>query len=131
MVKEIEVFEKFGLSEEELLETFRRNPLFIRYSDEKLMITMDFLVNKMGFSSRVITKRTQLVQMSMEKKIVPRGLFALDLLSKGVINRINLQALLECSDRVFIDNFINHCRRAEASQLLKLYHEKLLKVQHL
>ncbi|GMI72161.1 hypothetical protein HRI_000885400 [Hibiscus trionum] len=78
----------------------------------------------MGFSPSVIAKHPRILLMSMEKKIVPRGLFALDLLSKGVIKRINLKSLLGPSDHVFIENFIK-CHKVEASQLLKLYHEKL------
>ncbi|GMJ14070.1 hypothetical protein like AT5G07900 [Hibiscus trionum] len=124
--RKFEVFKKFGWSEAEILEAFRRYPTFVRLSEDKFVVTMDFLVNKMGFSSSVIAKRPRLLLMSMEKKIVPRGLFALDLVSKGVIKRINLQALLETSDPVFIENFVKrHKEEASQSQLLKLYHEKL------
>ncbi|KAK8684510.1 hypothetical protein V6N13_040534 [Hibiscus sabdariffa] len=120
--RKFELFKKFGWSEEEVLEAFRRYPTFVRLSEDKFMVTMDFLVNKMGFSSSVIAKRPRLLLMSMEKKIVPRGLFALDLVSKGVIRRINLQTLLETSDNVFIENFVKR-HKEEAPQLLKLYHE--------
>ncbi|GMI72162.1 hypothetical protein like AT5G07900 [Hibiscus trionum] len=122
--RKIEVFKKLGWSEEEVLEAFRRYPTFVRLSEDKFVVTMDFLVNKMGVSPSVIAKRPRILLMSMEKKIVPRGLFALDLLSKGVIKRIYLRSLLGPSDHVFIENFINR-HKAEASQLLKLYHEKL------
>ncbi|KAE8725375.1 Mitochondrial transcription termination factor family protein, putative isoform 2 [Hibiscus syriacus] len=122
--RKIEFFKKLGWSEEEFFDAFRRYPTFVRVSEDKFMVTMDFLVNKMGFSSSVFAKRPRVLMMSMEKKIVPRGLFALDLLSKGVIKHINLQALLESSEHVFIENFVNR-HKEEASQLLKLYHEKL------
>ncbi|KAE8725373.1 Mitochondrial transcription termination factor family protein, putative isoform 2 [Hibiscus syriacus] len=122
--RKIEVFKKLGWSEEEVLEACRRYPSFMRVSEDKLVVTMDFLMNEMGFSSSVIAKRPQLLSMSIEKKIVPRGLFALDLLSKGVIKHIYLSSLFGPSDHVFIENFIRH-HKSEASQLLKLYHEKL------
>ncbi|XP_039058897.1 uncharacterized protein LOC120202544 [Hibiscus syriacus] len=122
--RKIELLKKLGWSEVEIIEAFRRYPTFVRVSEDKIVMTMDFLVNKMGLSPSVIAKRPRLLLMSMEKKIAPRGLFALDLLSKGVIKRINLHALLGPSDHVFIEHFINR-HKSEASQLLKLYHEKL------
>ncbi|KAE8725374.1 Mitochondrial transcription termination factor family protein, putative isoform 1 [Hibiscus syriacus] len=97
--RKIDFFKKFGWSEEEVFEAFRRYPSFISFSEYRYM-------------------------MSWEKKTVPRGLFALDLLSKGVIKRIYLSSLFGPSDHVFIENFIN-CHKSEASQLLNLYHEKL------
>ncbi|KAK8984040.1 hypothetical protein V6N11_029369 [Hibiscus sabdariffa] len=122
--RKIEAFKKLGWSEELVFEAFQRYPSFIRLSEDKFMVTMDFLVNKMGFPSYRIAKRPRILLMSIEKKIVPRGLFALDLLSKGVIKSINFHALFETSDHAFIEKFINR-HKAEASQLLKLYHEKL------
>ncbi|KAK6229343.1 hypothetical protein SCA6_018294 [Theobroma cacao] len=60
---------------------------------------MDFLVNKMGFRSSIFAKRPRILMMILDKKIVPRGLFALDLLSKGIIKRVNLQDLGDIVDR--------------------------------
>ncbi|XP_039049479.1 uncharacterized protein LOC120190473 [Hibiscus syriacus] len=120
----IEAFKKFGWTEEEVSEAFHRYPKFMLVSKDKSMVTMDFLVNKMGFPSSVIVKRPRILEMSMENRIVPRGLFAIDLLSKGVIKCINVQPLLGTTDRLFVEKFINR-HKAEASQLLKLYHEKL------
>ncbi|KAK6254530.1 hypothetical protein SCA6_015835 [Theobroma cacao] len=122
--KKFEVFKKYGWSEKEALEAFRRYPMFIKVSEDKFMLTMDFLVNKMGFRSSIFAKRPRILMMSLDKKIVPRGLFALDLLSKGIIKRVNLQALLETSDNLFIEKFVNRFK-AEESELLKLYQEKL------
>ncbi|XWS14050.1 hypothetical protein CRYUN_Cryun36dG0090500 [Craigia yunnanensis] len=119
------VFKKFGWSEEEVFEAFRRYPTFIRVSEDKFMAIMDFLVNKMGFQSLLIAKNPRILLMSLEKKIVPRGLFALDLLSKGVIKGINLRTLFGTSDSLFIEKFVNRSK-AEASELLKLYQEKLV-----
>ncbi|KAG4131859.1 hypothetical protein ERO13_D09G240900v2 [Gossypium hirsutum] len=116
---------KFTWSDEEISEPFRRYPSFIRLSVDNLMVTMDFLVNKMGCSPSFIAKRPRLLLMSMEKKIVSRFLFAWDLLSKGVIKNINLHALLETSEHLFIEKFVNCYKPEEASRMLKLYHEKL------
>ncbi|KAK5805233.1 hypothetical protein PVK06_032886 [Gossypium arboreum] len=123
--RKFEAFKKFTWSNEEISEAFRRYPSFIRLSVDNLMVTMDFLVNKMGCSPSFIAKRPRLLLMSMEKKIVPRFLFGWDLLSKGVIKNINLHALLETSEHLFIEKFVNCYKPEEASRMLKLYHEKL------
>ncbi|KAH1089137.1 hypothetical protein J1N35_016394 [Gossypium stocksii] len=123
--RKFEAFKKFTWSDEEISEAFRRYPSFIKLSVDNLMVTMDFLVNKMGCSPSFIAKRPRLLLMSMEKKIVPRFLFAWDLLSKGVIKNINLIALLETSEHLFIEKFVNCYKPEEASRMLKLYHDKL------
>ncbi|MFQ6632648.1 hypothetical protein Gotur_009521 [Gossypium turneri] len=123
--RKFEAFKKFTWSDEEISEPFRRYPSFIRLSVDNLMVTMDFLVNKMGCSPSFIAKRPRLLLMSMEKKIVSRFLFAWDLLSKGVIKNINLHGLLETSEHLFIEKFVNCYKPEEASRMLKLYHEKL------
>ncbi|MBA0857220.1 hypothetical protein Goshw_009088 [Gossypium schwendimanii] len=123
--RKFEAFKKFTWSDDEISEPFRRYPSFIRLSVDNLMVTMDFLVNKMGCSPSFIAKRPRLLLMSMEKKIVSRFLFAWDLLSKGVIKNINLHALLETSEHLFIEKFVNCYKPEEASRMLKLYHEKL------
>ncbi|XVE82102.1 hypothetical protein DITRI_Ditri15bG0120200 [Diplodiscus trichospermus] len=46
------------------------------------MAVMDFLVNKMGFNSTLIAKQLSILRVSMEKVIVPRALFAQELLSR-------------------------------------------------
>ncbi|XVE82111.1 hypothetical protein DITRI_Ditri15bG0121100 [Diplodiscus trichospermus] len=85
---------------------------------------MDFLVNEMGLLSSLIAKRPRVITQSWEKRIVPRGLFALELLSKGLVEKeFNLNALFGASEELFIEKFVNRYK-ADAPELLKLYQEK-------
>ncbi|XVF28355.1 hypothetical protein REPUB_Repub15cG0022500 [Reevesia pubescens] len=122
--RKFDVYKKCGWSEKEIVEAFRRYPSFITLSEEKIVKKMDFLVNEMGLQSSLIAKRPRVITQSLEKRIVPRGLFARDLLSKGLVKKkFELQALFESSEKSFIEKFVNRYK-ADAPELLKLYQEK-------
>ncbi|XP_022721945.1 uncharacterized protein LOC111279239 [Durio zibethinus] len=118
------VHKNYGWSEKEIIDAFRKYPLFMTVSKGKIVKIMDFLTNKMGLQSSIIAKRPLVITQSLEKRIVPRGLFALDLLSKGLVKKeFNLEALFEDSEKLFIEKFVNRYE-ADALELLKLYQEK-------
>ncbi|KAG4160844.1 hypothetical protein ERO13_D01G023439v2 [Gossypium hirsutum] len=122
--KKIDVYRRWGWSDQEINEAFGRYPLCMTVSEEKTMAIMDFLVNKMGYSSTLIAKEPCLVTRSLEKRIIPRAVFARELISQGLVNEFKLSTLFETSEKVFIrmyiDRFVN-----KAPELLKLYKEKL------
>ncbi|XVF62622.1 hypothetical protein PTKIN_Ptkin09bG0023100 [Pterospermum kingtungense] len=109
METKLDVYKEWGWSELEIRGAFLRYPCVMETSAEKIMAIMDFLVNKMGFQSSVIAKQPSVLLRSLEKKIVPRGLFAQDLLSK---------------EKVFIERFVNRYE-SKPPELLMLYKEKL------
>ncbi|KAK8368263.1 hypothetical protein V6Z11_A01G029700 [Gossypium hirsutum] len=122
--KKFDVYRRWGWSDQEIHEAFRRHPLCMTVSEDKVMAIMDFLVNKMGYSSTLIAKQPSILRQSFRKNIVPRALFARELLSQGLINDLKLSVLFDTSEKVFIrmfvDRFVN-----KAPDLLKLYKEKL------
>ncbi|MBA0850109.1 hypothetical protein Goshw_025344, partial [Gossypium schwendimanii] len=122
--KKFDVYRRWGWSEQEIHEAFRRHPLCMTVSEDKVMAIMDFLVKKMGYSSTLIAKQPSILWKSFRKNIVPRALFARELLSQGLVNDLKLSVLFDTSEKVFIrmfvDRFVN-----EAPDLLKLYKEKL------
>ncbi|EOY06468.1 hypothetical protein QUC31_016256 [Theobroma cacao] len=123
--KKFDTYRMWGWSEEEIFKAFRNQPNCMVTSKEKIMTMMHFLVNKMSFKSSAIAKHPRILMSSLEKKILPRGLFAQDLLlSKGFVKNFNLRSLFLSSEKVFLNKFIN-CYGAEAPKLLKLYQEKL------
>ncbi|EOY06467.1 Uncharacterized protein TCM_021177 [Theobroma cacao] len=74
----VDHFKKLGWSEEEICKAFHLQPILMKTSEHKITAIMSFLVNKMGFTPSAIV----ILMSSLEKKIVPRGLFGKDLLSK-------------------------------------------------
>ncbi|KAK5794403.1 hypothetical protein PVK06_035628 [Gossypium arboreum] len=119
--RKFEVYKKWGWSEKEIWEAFRRYPGIV--SEEKIAGIMDFLVNEMGFESSLLADQPFLLARSLEKRIVPRGLFAQDLLSQGLIKSFGLSALFNTSEMVFVERFVNRYED-KAAELLSLYKEK-------
>ncbi|XP_016724266.1 transcription termination factor MTERF15, mitochondrial isoform X2 [Gossypium hirsutum] len=122
--KKIDVYRRWGWSDQAINEAFRRYPMCMTVSEDKIMSTMDFLVNKMGYSLTRIAKQPSFLTRSLEKRIMPRALFARELISQGLVNEFKLSVLFDASEKVFIrmyiDRFVN-----KAPELLKLYREKL------
>ncbi|XP_022721768.1 transcription termination factor MTERF6, chloroplastic/mitochondrial-like [Durio zibethinus] len=123
MERKFDVYKKWGWSELEIWEAFRRYPNVMETSEEKIVAIMDFLVNKMGFQSLLIANQPSVFGRSFEKRIVPRGLFAQDLLSKGLIKNLGFSTLFDTSEKVFVRRFVNKYE-CKAPELLMLYKEK-------
>ncbi|KAL7178107.1 hypothetical protein ACSBR2_031290 [Camellia fascicularis] len=49
--KKVEVYKKWGWSEDEILEAFGKHPVFMTVSENKIMRVMDFFVNKIGWET--------------------------------------------------------------------------------
>lgn len=80
-------YKHWGLFDEEIFSTFARSPRFVAHSKNKIMATMDFLVNKMGWESSYIIRNPTLLDLSLKKRIIPRCSVIKVLWSKGLINK--------------------------------------------
>ncbi|XP_039040224.1 uncharacterized protein LOC120178453 [Hibiscus syriacus] len=123
--REFDVYKKCGWSEKEILEAFRRNPSVMATSEDKIKAVMDFLVNVMGLQASLVAKQPNLLGLSMEKRIVPRGLFVKDLVSKGLFEKALLLRMFDIPDELFFKTFVYCYEEEKASELPKLYNEKL------
>ncbi|PPE02321.1 hypothetical protein GOBAR_DD00655 [Gossypium barbadense] len=124
--KKIDVYKRWGWSDQEIHEAFRRYPLCMTVSEDKIMAIMDFLVNKMGYSSTLVAKQSSVLSRSLEKRIVPRALFAQELSSKGLVNDFKLSVLFDTSEKTFNKMFGDYFVK-KAPELLKLYKENVEK----
>ncbi|RVW61506.1 hypothetical protein CK203_066036 [Vitis vinifera] len=79
----MEVYRRWGLSNHEIMLLFRAFPICMSLSEKKIMSTMDFLVNKMGWNLTAITKVPSTLSYSLEKRIIPRCSVAKVLILKG------------------------------------------------
>ncbi|KAG5554993.1 hypothetical protein RHGRI_012515 [Rhododendron griersonianum] len=123
--KKIEVYKKWGFSNDEILVAFGKFPLFMAVSEDKITRVMDFLVNKMGLESSCVSKRPHLLSYSFEKRIVPRCLVYQALQAKGLIKKPKIIFMMLTSTEMwFIEKVVN-LTKEEAPEILKLYEEKL------
>ncbi|XP_050240119.1 transcription termination factor MTERF15, mitochondrial-like [Quercus robur] len=123
--RKVDVYKKWGLSENDIFLAFGRHPWCMMVSEEKIMRVMDLLVNKMGMDSSLFIKRPGLLSLSLEKRLIPRGFVFQGLFSKGLVKKdFNIYPLFECPERTFVQKYIMP-HKEEASELLKLYKEKM------
>ncbi|XP_041001675.1 transcription termination factor MTERF6, chloroplastic/mitochondrial-like [Juglans microcarpa x Juglans regia] len=121
----VDVYKKWGWSEDEVFVAFKRHPWCMMASKDKIMGAMDFFVNKMSLDPSVVFKRPALVSLSLEKRLIPRGLVVQVLFAKGLVKKdISMTSLFECPDETFLRKFVMP-HKEEASELLKLYKEDI------
>ncbi|XP_054811505.1 uncharacterized protein LOC129312803 [Prosopis cineraria] len=93
-------------------------------SEEKIDAVLGFLVNKLGCRSSIIAKYPWVVAFSMNRRILPRGAVIEVLLSKGLVQTKSLPLLFMYPENIFLRKSIM-CHEKEATELLKLYQDKL------
>ncbi|KAK8585811.1 hypothetical protein V6N13_050781 [Hibiscus sabdariffa] len=119
------IYKHYGFSKEDIWEVFRRDPDVLAGGEfpEQIAAVMDFLVEQIGFQPLVIVNQPSVFGLDFKKRIVPRGLYAKELMSKGLIKELSLSPLFDCSEKEFLQMFINRFED-EAPELLQLYKEK-------
>ncbi|RHN72304.1 putative transcription regulator mTERF family [Medicago truncatula] len=121
--RKIDVYKKWGWSEESFVSAFLKYPWCMLASVNKIEATMNFFVDHMGWNPIVLAKHPILLLLSLEKRVIPRAFVLKFLESKGLIKDAKLAAAFKVSEDVFLKRFVT-CYEEEASQLLKLYEEK-------
>ncbi|KAL6210472.1 hypothetical protein ACLB2K_015704 [Fragaria x ananassa] len=101
-----EAYMRWGWSEDHVLSAFRMYPQCMALSEKKLMGTMDFLVNKMGWQSRAVAKYSHVLCYSLEKRIIPRFSVVRVLVLKGLIEekRLSLATVISPLEKCFLDS---------------------------
>ncbi|XP_024027052.1 uncharacterized protein LOC112093229 [Morus notabilis] len=120
-----DAYKKWGWSEEEVWEAFQRNPWCMMISEDKLMGSMDFFINQMGWRPCLMAKCPTILGLSLKKRVVPRcSVFQL-LLSKGLVEKeVSINTLLLASEEKFLQKFVARYEK-KAPELLKMYKETL------
>ena len=117
-------FKRWGWTNDITLKAFRRFPLCMALSEKTIEEKMEFFVHRMGCKSSSIARRPQLLALSLDKRLIPRNAIIGVLLTKGLVTKLNLRAMFECSEVVFVKRYIL-CHEKEANEFLKLYRAKL------
>jgi mTERF domain-containing protein len=123
--EKVEIFKKWGWSDEHILQAFKKQPFCMLSSPRKMNAVMNFWVNHLGFDSLDLARAPGILQLSLEKRIIPRGLVVQFLNSKGLRQKdASIHTPFRVSEKLFLEKFVN--RFAEhSSDLLKLYEEKM------
>ncbi|KAJ9189023.1 hypothetical protein P3X46_000365 [Hevea brasiliensis] len=96
----IEVFRRWGLSEDEISSIFRKNPLCMALSEKNIMCSMNFLVGKIGWQPAAVARVPVVLCYGLETWIMPRCSVIRVLLLKGLIKAdVPLSTALNSSKR--------------------------------
>jgi len=121
--RKINVYKKWGWSDEIIASAFLKYPWCMLASVEKIEAVMQFFVNHMGWESNVLAKYPILLMLSLEKRVIPRAFVLKFLQSKGLIKDAKSPAPFKVPEDLFLKRYVN-CFEEDASHLLKLYEEK-------
>ncbi|KAI9075865.1 hypothetical protein K1719_042145 [Acacia pycnantha] len=122
--KKVNVYKKWGWSDDDICAAVRRCPFCMKKSVDKIDATMELLVDKLGCPPSAIPNYAVILTLSLNKRIVPRASVFQVLLSKGLVKKKSLFSIFICTERDFLNRFIlSHGE--EGSELLKLYQAKL------
>ncbi|XP_062087435.1 uncharacterized protein LOC133794235 [Humulus lupulus] len=98
---------RFGWSEDDILNAFKMHPNCMAMSENKIEKSMDFLVNKMGWSSKNIVKCPVILFYSFEKRILPRCSVVQVLLAKGLIKKdISFCGVIQSVESKFLKKYV-------------------------
>jgi mTERF domain-containing protein len=120
-----ELYKRWGWSKDMALSAFKRNPICMLLSEEKITKAMDFLVNKMGWPSANIAINPSVLSFSLEKRIMPRFSVIQILLAKDLVkNDLSLSTILLPKERIFLEKFVIKFQN-DIPQLLNVYQGKM------
>lgn len=124
-VEKVEVFKKWGWSEEHVLEAFKKLPYCMLNSQEKIDAVFSFWVEVSGYSSLELVKYPVIFQLSLPKRIVPRSLVLKFLEKEGLRKKgASYATPLLPKENVFLKKFV-YAFENHSSQLLKIYQKSM------
>ena len=116
---------RWGWSKDMALCAFKKNPLCMILSEEKMTKVMDFLVNKMGCLSANIAINPAVLLFSLEKRIMPRFSVIQILVAKDLVkNDLPLSTILLPNERRFLEKFVIKFQD-DIPQLSNVYQSKM------
>ncbi|KAL3849785.1 hypothetical protein ACJIZ3_011667 [Penstemon smallii] len=120
-----ETYSKWGWSKDDIYMAFRKHPNCMIMSEKKISKTMDFLVNKIGWDSRMIAERPVVLFFNLENRIIPRCSVIQVLESKGLIRKhLKLSSFLPHVEKEFLRKFVVPYEK-EVPKLHDLYKGKI------
>ena len=120
----MEVYRRWGLTNDEIMSMFRLDPSCIRSSEKKIMSVMDFLVNKMGWEPAAISRYPFVFYRSLEKNIIPRCSVRKVLQMKGLVKKDLCLGFLCKGEKDFLDKFVVKYEK-DVPELLNVYQGKI------
>ncbi|KAK7303807.1 hypothetical protein RJT34_14724 [Clitoria ternatea] len=122
----VNAFKSWGWSEEMVLCVFKKRPLCMLHSEDKINKVMRFWVNELGWSSLALAKGSEILALSLEKRIIPRAFVLKYLIAKGLRKKsASLVTPFALSEELFLEKYVKRFEEETRKILLKIYQEKM------
>ncbi|KAK9995480.1 hypothetical protein SO802_020166 [Lithocarpus litseifolius] len=106
--QKVEAFKSFGLSEDEIYAAFKKQPMCMIASENKIRKLMSFFVNKLNMTPSMISKNPNLLLLSLEKRIIPRCSVLHLLISKGLVKEeTSIVYVFRMTEKRFVDKLVS------------------------
>lgn len=123
--EKVEIFKKWGWSDEHILQAFRRQPYCMLSSAQKIDAVLSAWVDQLGLNSLDLVNAPGIFLLRLEKRVIPRAAVLQFLVSKGLRRKnASLSAPFAMTEKLFLDKFVK-CFKEDSPHLLKLYQEKM------
>ncbi|KAA0064842.1 transcription termination factor MTERF5 [Cucumis melo var. makuwa] len=121
-LSKVHLFKSFGWSDEQFQSMFLKQPFFMKRSEEHLKRMLDFFMNKWDWTLEDVSKYPVLLNLSLEKRVIPRSSIVQRLISKGFIKRKSFGKALQRPEQWFLEKFVMKYL-SEDPHLLEMYQE--------
>ncbi|KAL3529892.1 hypothetical protein ACH5RR_009214 [Cinchona calisaya] len=123
--RKMEVYRRFGLSDDEMLSIFKLKPDFVCHSEKRIMQTMDFFMNRMKLPSTAIVCCPSALSYQFEKRVIPRCRVVKLLSEKGLVKKNkSLSSFLPLTENAFLNKFV-HSYEKELPGIMEIYRGNL------
>lgn len=123
--KKLEAYMSFGLTKDEVYSAFKRQPMCMIVSEQKIRKLMDFYVNKLSLEPLIISKNPNILLLSLEKRILPRCSVLQLLMSKELIKRdLSLPHMFKMTEKQFVEKVVKKFED-KLPEIVKAYQGKI------
>ncbi|XP_073125908.1 transcription termination factor MTERF8, chloroplastic-like [Henckelia pumila] len=118
----VKLYKSFGLSDEEIISAFKKQPSIMALSVKKLARTMEFLMNEKSLDKLVIVNDPSVLLLSFENRIAPRFHVVEILIKKGLEKKFSYSFFLRLKEEEFLERYC-YKFKDELPELMDIYSE--------
>ncbi|KAK1277281.1 hypothetical protein QJS04_geneDACA003513 [Acorus gramineus] len=124
--EKFEFYRSFGWSEEDFISAFKKQPLLMNLSKDKIRRMMDFFLNEPGLGLSIISSSPRLLTCSLEKTIIPRYSVMRVLMSHGLVSQdMHLSTIFCSKEEKFLEKYVIKYQD-KVPQVLQAYRGKTM-----
>ncbi|KAG0494969.1 hypothetical protein HPP92_005963 [Vanilla planifolia] len=123
--RKMELYRSLGWSEEETILAFKKSPLCMLHSEEKVRKLVDFFVKNLNWDPFKMASQATLLTLHFERRILPRyAVYSILTRNRPAAKKLNFPSLLIMNERLFLERHVFKYVD-QLPELLEAYNSKL------